>query len=203
MPEQLRKRVLEYYAYCNLTQPIGTHWDLAELPSHLRLELVMHRYRNVISRVVFFTGLRHDVVEQICLRFHDYTAMAGEDIFEEGDWGHELIVVQRGRARAHRMESEAQAGGGSDAEDYWEFIEGDFFGELEFLGLRDRRHFTIEAVTHCELSALNLEDLAPLRTVFSSLQARFLAYEKLRSTLEQVRTGASIPRSRGTDTIMS
>ena len=71
-------------------------------------------------------------------------------------------------------------------------------GELEFLGLRDRRHFTIEAVTHCELSALNLEDLAPLRTVFSSLQARFLAYEKLRSTLEQVRTGASIPRSRGT-----
>jgi len=66
------------------------------------------------------------------------------DVYVEGDPGHSLYVVARGKAAIVRKN-------GTLVGDSQELVIGDYFGEMQVLGVSSRRLETVRAMTYCQL----------------------------------------------------
>ena len=70
-----------------------------ELPPKFSKQLVLHRFSAIVHHVPFFRSCSDECVVQICRKFHSFSAMPDDWILEEGEHSHELIIIEKGKAK--------------------------------------------------------------------------------------------------------
>lgn len=172
-PPEIRTKVQNYYDF-KFSNKEGKSELISELPTPLQIDLVKHRYGKLISRVPFFATLNDRAVVDLCMQMKSFTVTPGDPIMSLGEWNDELLVLSKGTAR-----TEAR---GEDGK-YTTFDVGQFWGEMQFLGLERQRTMTIVSGTYCEVASLAPEDMSKL-TYGMQITHRLQAYAETRQTVE-------------------
>ena len=115
---------------------------MQELPTSIRQELLLHRYASTIEMLPFLAGIRADIAVEVCQQFHQFPVMPGDLVMKKGAYGNELLILIRGVAR-----SVPDLDADGDTVPLQEYEVGSFFGELEFLGVRDKRDVSVQVLT--------------------------------------------------------
>lgn len=67
-----------------------------------------------------------------------------------------------------------------------EYVEGSFFGELEFLGISSARSITVRAQRFCEVSTLNPMDIQDVLDIHIGLKRRLQRYGVLKQDMQTI-----------------
>lgn len=100
VPEELGERVEDFYSQKYMNKTMFNEDLLLELPTRLRAEMTLHRFRPVIQKVPFFHGCREDAVVDICMKLKSHSTMANDDIVTRGEPYRELLILTNGKARS-------------------------------------------------------------------------------------------------------
>ena len=97
-PYEVRKRVRTFYAHLYENKTVFDEKEiLSQLPAGMATELVYLMYKSVIDATPFFEGLPLDVQTKLCLSMKPYPALSGDVIMSEGEIGHEMFLIMKGR----------------------------------------------------------------------------------------------------------
>eukprot|EP01043_Picozoa_sp_COSAG02_P036987 COSAG02_NODE_2749_length_8102_cov_2.238411_3_plen_133_part_00 len=105
-----------------------------------------HRYGDLVVRVPFFAGMQRAALNDLCQQMKSFTTMPGDPIMLRNERADELLFLCTGIARLPTK---------SDDGSYETFGVGHFWGELEFLGVQQRRSQTVLASTYCDIASLS------------------------------------------------
>lgn len=117
-----------------------------DLPASLQVDLMHHRYGDLLVRVPFFAGMQRAALNELCQHMKSFTIMPGDPIMLRGECTDELLFLCTGVARLPKR---------NDDGSYQTYAVGHCWGELEFLGIQQRRLQTVLASTYCEISSLS------------------------------------------------
>lgn len=177
-PPGLKSSIKTFY---NTKYPRKTLFDedmiYREIPPKFSKQLVLHRFERTVHHVPFFRGCSDECVVQICRKFHSFSAMPGDWILEKGEHNHELIILQRGKAK------------GIDGHITTNFNTGSFFGELGFLGLVSYTSMAVQAQEYCDLYGLRFADIQDVLLDFPTLNEKLTQYAHLRRKAMQMLQG--------------
>lgn len=180
VPMELADRIDSFFQYKFETHTMFDDDKVMDLlPSKIRSDFILHRFRNIINMIPFFRGCREDAVIEIVTRFKGFSVLPLEPLFEAGDPHVELCVLTKGRmAMVHTK---------ADGEEIMEaeYFKGSFFGENQFLGFDKERTSTFRARTFCEVSTLHPDDMEPVLRKHVKLRRRLEKYAKLKSEMEK------------------
>eukprot|EP01052_Picozoa_sp_SAG31_P002277 SAG31_NODE_79_length_27235_cov_6.268868_6_plen_782_part_00 len=96
---ELHEQVLEYYQFKFSNNTLfDDHEIMMELPTSLRHQIVLHRFESTIQLVPFLSGVRDDVVVELCLHMKDFPVMPGDRVMTQGAYHKELLILTRGVA---------------------------------------------------------------------------------------------------------
>jgi hypothetical protein len=191
--DDLYLKVTNYYEFKFASKTMFDGAQIfAELPTKLRSDLTLHRYKEVIDKVPFFHGIREDATVEIADKLKSYSVMPFDYVMVQGEPYRELMILTTGKARsippgeaAAKLGPRAFSAKGADAVDaVIEFPEGSFFGELEFLGFSELRSMTVEAERFCEISTLHPADIESVLNIHIGLRRRLQRYGGLKKEME-------------------
>eukprot|EP01048_Picozoa_sp_COSAG05_P020755 COSAG05_NODE_3620_length_1955_cov_4.852970_1_plen_437_part_10 len=132
--EGLRNKVQDYYdyKYQNKEGPTGI---FNELPNQMKTSLIKERYQELIQKVPFFSEdvLNDKLLVEICLKLKPFTVAPNDYVMIKGDQHDDLLILSQGEARTSTSSSSG------DQMEVTLFEAGAFWGELQFLGLEERR----------------------------------------------------------------
>ena len=161
---------------------------LDSLPSAIRADFLLHKYRKTIRAVPFFRGCHRDALVSIVGTMQEYTVLASEFLYHDGDPYVDLIFLINGRMSSVEEKTMTMIGE--------EHRAGSYFGEHEFLGFDVCRAGSIRARTFCEVASLHPVDLKPVLAQHIPLRRKFEAYIKLKSQLQQKIDNVDFSQSR-------
>ena len=184
VPEELGDRMDAFFHYKYETNTMFDDQKILDaLPTQIRNDFILHRFRKIINKIPFFRGCRDDLIIEIVTRFRSFSVMPLDYLFHKGDAHVELCVLTKGRmALVHEKSQE-----GADAEEVMdaEYFPGAFFGEVEFLGFGKQRTATIRARTFCEISTLHPTEMEPVLRQHVKLRRRLEKYARLKTEIEK------------------
>ena len=180
VPDELSERIDAFFEYKFQSHTMFDDQRIMDLlPTRIRTDYILHRFRNIINMIPFFRGCREDAVIEIVTRFKSFSVLPLDYLFRVGDPYVELCVLTKGRM-AMVLERP-----GKDEKMVAEYFPGAFFGESEFLGFGRERTVTIRARTFCEVSTLHPEDMEPVLRAHVKLRRRLEKYAKLKVEMEK------------------
>ena len=99
VPRELHEKVTAfyYYKFSGLTM-FDENVIMNELPTSLRHTLVLHRFEKTIQMVPFLSGVREDVVVDLCQQIKSFCVMPDSHIMDKGAFQRELLILTRGVA---------------------------------------------------------------------------------------------------------
>jgi len=177
VPHDLCSKVNDYYKFKFSSKTLFDDQRIfSELPSALRIELVKHRYSKIITKIPLFHGLNDEAVVSICQRMKEYSLMPGEFVMKSGEDTREIIILTRGTVVREFTDIEV-----SNSEEQFtaEFEEGSFFGDLEFLGIQNKRTITLKTRSYCEFSALHPDDVTDIFMKYPRLKKKLDIYAQM------------------------
>ncbi len=149
LPLELQDRIRDYYAYM-WRQRMG--FDEAEflhgLPRSLQDEVSRHLKQEVIEKIPLFKGADEAFVRDVARHLRPLVLVPGDCLFRQGDEGHEMYFVVRGRLAV------VDAG----ERHISELRDGDFFGEIALFSNKPRTA-SVRALGYCDLYSLSREVL--------------------------------------------
>jgi len=180
VPEDLADRMDAFFEYKFESHTMFDDQRIMDiLPTRIRTDFILHRFRNVINMIPFFRGCREDVVIEIVTRLKSFSVLPTDYLFRVGDPYVELCVLTKGRmAMVHQNQGKEEI---MEAE----YFKGAFFGESEFLGFGKERTATIRARTFCEVSTLHPEDMESVLRHHVKLRRRLEKYARLKIEMEK------------------
>ena len=180
VPDELGDRMDAFFQYKFETNTMFDDQKILDaLPTQIRTDFILHRFRKIVDKIPFFRGCREDLIIEIVTRFRSFSVMPLDYFFHSGDAHVELCVLTKGRmALVHD-----NAGGGEIMEA--EYFPGAFFGEAEFLGFGKERTATIRARTFCEVSTLHPAEMEPVLRQHVKLRRRLEKYTRLKTEIEK------------------
>lgn len=115
------------------------------------------RIASTLAQVPLFSGLEREIVDRLAaaVAVHHYDHR--EVLVREGDAGHSLFVLDRGRVSV----TKTSAGPGSSTVEIAQLGTGDFFGEMSLL-TGAPRSATVSAEGGCEVLVVDQEALGPI-----------------------------------------
>jgi len=124
-----------------------------------------------------------------------------DSIIEEGDYDDELLIIARGSARTKRSDKQTDIFTESVLANLLffycshqpclrvpRFEVGSFFGELEFLGISEKRSLAVVAKTFCEMAAIAPTAIQNILLSNPNLKRRLESYGSMRKTVEDKMT---------------
>lgn len=144
-PRALIDRVQGYYEYVwHRYRGISEGELLHDLPATMRLEILSHLARDVISDVPIFQHCDEPLRNDLLLALDAQAFGPGTFLAREGEIGNEICFIARGRLEVISAEADAPC----------EFLEpGDYFGDLSLV-LGERRTASVRALTYCDVFVL-------------------------------------------------
>lgn len=176
-PVDLRTKVHQFYEFKYYNKE-GPPDILNELPVALQTALIQARYGGLIEKVPFFSGCNERCAVDICKQMRSYTVSPGDNIMEAGEYNDELLILAKGVGRTTDKDPLTQT--------FSEFEVGSFFGELQFLGLEEKRTLTITAVTFSEIAAIAPEAIQAVLLANADLRQRLEAYGVMRKEIDDM-----------------
>jgi hypothetical protein len=98
-PVELRDRVQDYFDFQFANKEGGSDEIMEQLPTGLQVDVVKHRYGQLINTVPFFATLRDSAVVELCQQMNSHTVPPGAAIMTKGEWHDELLILSKGHAR--------------------------------------------------------------------------------------------------------
>lgn len=180
VPEGLSERIDAFFEYKFESHTMFDDQRIMDsLPTRIRTDFILHRYKNIIDMIPFFRGCREDVIIEIVTRFKSYSVLPTDYLFRIGDPYVELCVLTKGRmAMVNEREGREEI---MEAE----YFKGAFFGESEFLGFGKERTATVRARTFCEVSTLHPDDMESVLRQHVKLRRRLEKYGRLKMEMEK------------------
>ena len=180
VPEELGDRMDAFFQYKFETNTLFDDQKILDaLPTQIRTDFILHRFRKIVNKIPFFRGCREDLIIEIVTRFRSFSVMPLDYLFHAGDAHVELCVLTKGRmALVHEKQGAEEI---MDAE----YFPGAFFGETEFLGFGKERTATIRARTFCEVSTLHPTEMEPVLRQHVKLRRRLEKYTRLKNEIEK------------------
>ena len=184
-PRDLQGHIQNFYA---ARYPRKTLFDEGmiynELPTKFSQRLVLHRFSSTIQRVPLFRNIEPECTVMICRQLRTFTANKGDTIIAKNEPNSELFIMVRGYAN------------GTDGYIETNYRHGDFFGELEFVGLGTQSTSTVMAMEFCSLYGLRYVDLLDTLKVFPDLKNRLYLYAQQRKEAMDAVRGDRSPSHR-------
>jgi len=169
LPRRLRLRVRRYYKnYFAHKTCLDESEILGSLSTFLRREVTMHLLSDSLYTIPFFQGRDPDVLARVLTLVKPLHAAAGDALSVAGEPGEEMFVVVRGRLAVLDGGGGGGGGGGgaasggdgsSEERVVYTLTRGQYFGELQLLGVSATRTATLRAETACELQSVGKHDL--------------------------------------------
>jgi len=175
----IRAKVQDFYDF-KFASKQGSASIINELPLAIQIELIQQRYGSLISKVPFFATLHEHAVVELCRAMVNFTVSPGDFILEKGEYNSDLLILSKGTART--------PGRGEDGT-FTTFDVGAFWGEMEFLGLTQKRQISVVADLYCEVAAIHTESIVPGTPAHRNLSA----YGTMRQEMQrQAAAGESV-----------
>lgn len=125
---------------------------VANLPLPLQAEVLSHVQQRVVHNASLFKHCDAGFINAVVVRLRPQVVLPGDEVFSVGDASADLFFISRGCVDITDGVHPASA-----------FIaalrEGEFFGEVEAFGARQRRCVTVTATTFCDLHVISKADL--------------------------------------------
>ena len=169
-PADLRLKVQNYFDF-KFGNKEGSSQLIQDLPASLQMELVGHRYGDLIARVPFFASLNDRAKVDLCQQMRSFTVAPGDFLMAKGDWHDELLILSKGSARTAEKGEDGKA---------TLYDVGTFWGEMQFLGLEHQRTVSVVADTYCEVASLSPKNIHSSSTIHTRLGA----YAEMRIDIE-------------------
>lgn len=115
------------------------------------------RIAATLAQVPLFSGLGVEILDRLAAAAHLHHYDHREVLVREGESGHSLFVLDRGRVSV----TKSSAGPGSSAVEIAQLGRGDFFGEMSLL-TGAPRSATVSAEGGCEVLVVDQEALGPI-----------------------------------------
>ncbi|MBM4143513.1 MAG: cyclic nucleotide-binding domain-containing protein [Lentisphaerae bacterium] len=162
LPESLRQRIRDYYAYL---------WDkrlafdesslIAALPPGLQVDVALFLKRDIVENVPLFAGAGEAFIREIALQMKPAVFMPGDVVYRKGAASRDMYFITRGRLEVVSPSGSVIA----------VLKDGDFFGEVGLV-LGARRNATVRAITHCDLYMLDHDLFARIAAHHPEIAAR-------------------------------
>eukprot|EP00163_Fabomonas_tropica_P011993 TRINITY_DN2303_c0_g1_i1.p1 TRINITY_DN2303_c0_g1~~TRINITY_DN2303_c0_g1_i1.p1 ORF type:complete len:725 (+),score=131.03 TRINITY_DN2303_c0_g1_i1:272-2446(+) len=148
IPDDIRTRVRAYFNYLWSRQQGYVDNDiLAQLPPHIQVDICLHLYSELISKVQFFQECSPAFINLLVVKLQMEVYAPGDFIIRAGDIGMEMYFILSG-------EADVEVGGNVVGT----MKTGAFFGEIALLSASPRTA-SIVAAAHCDLLKLTKQDL--------------------------------------------
>ena len=121
----------------------------------------------MLAKVPLFSDLEPEIIGRLAQAAHVHHYDHREMLVHEGESGHSLFVLDRGRVSV----TKASAGPGSSAVEIAQLGPGDFFGEMSLL-TGAPRSATVSAEGGCEVLVVDQDALAPILQADPELVAK-------------------------------
>jgi CRP-like cAMP-binding protein len=157
VPRELSERVRSYHDYIWARyRGLKERELLSDLPVSLRLEVLLHLARDLLTNVRLFKYCSVPLRNELLLALQPQTVSPGDFISREGEAGHEIYFVSRGSVEILSRDGAASHG---------PLGSGDYFGHLSLI-LGERRTASVRAQTYCDLFMLGRSDFERIRTEY-------------------------------------
>eukprot|EP00753_Platysulcus_tardus_P010889 PLAT3132.1.p1 GENE.PLAT3132.1~~PLAT3132.1.p1 ORF type:complete len:918 (+),score=369.32 PLAT3132.1:19-2772(+) len=150
VPQFFQKIIKDYYDHL-WASPTNEHEVLQDLPEMLRMRLGLVLNRDLVQRVPIFQAFSAETFISLIQMLHPVTYVAGEFIVKQGDSGHAMYFIKRGKVEVLL--------GGYKRVDIMH--DGDYFGERALLH-SEPRSASCRAVEFCDILVLERSDFNKL-----------------------------------------
>ncbi|XP_033111122.1 potassium/sodium hyperpolarization-activated cyclic nucleotide-gated channel 2-like [Anneissia japonica] len=145
VPYQTQKRVLEYYEHRYQRKYFNEHAIISEQNKPLRLALVQHQCKSLISKVDFLDNADPDFVAELIQKLEFEVYLEGDEIIQADTRGTAMYFIEHGSVE---IIVEGNVIG--------RLSDGDHFGEIALL-TDIKRVATVVATATCDLYSLSRE----------------------------------------------
>jgi CRP/FNR family transcriptional regulator, cyclic AMP receptor protein len=137
------------------------------------------RHRELLSKIALFESLTEEDLDNLTLRLEEVTYEEGQSVFQQGDGGSALFIIEEGAI-------EIAYGEGKTKVVLATLFNGQYFGELSLFDDSKPRSATATALKHSELVRLDRDDLVDFVNKKPAAALRIIAEmgERLRQTNE-------------------
>eukprot|EP01104_Vermistella_antarctica_P008758 TRINITY_DN2214_c4_g1_i1.p1 TRINITY_DN2214_c4_g1~~TRINITY_DN2214_c4_g1_i1.p1 ORF type:complete len:1101 (+),score=275.99 TRINITY_DN2214_c4_g1_i1:440-3742(+) len=143
VPQDLRKRITNYYEYLwSRQEGVADFEVLNDLPRLLKTEVKMALNHKVLEKVPMFKDWPLPVLRALVTEMEPVVTTPGEFLIHQGDTGSEMYFLIKGIVAVDVNGKEVDC-----------MVSGSFFGEMSLLFQR-KTAASIRAVTHCDLFIL-------------------------------------------------
>jgi len=126
---------------------------VADLPLQLKAEVLGHVQQRVVHNASLFKHCDAGFINAVVVRLRPQVVLPGDGIYSIGDATSDLFFITRGSVDI------TDGSGSPEAAVIATLVEGEFFGEVEAFGSRQRRCVTATATAFCDLHAISKADL--------------------------------------------
>lgn len=181
-PFELRAKVQEFYDY-KYANKEGPASIFTELPKQIQTDIVKQRWSGIIAKVPFFKDMTDRTIVDVCRAMKCFSVAPMDCIMEVGQEGSDLLILSKGTAMTKGEDDE-------NVEEDTAFEPGSFWGELQFLGLSNKRTLKVVATSFCEVATLKRADIRQTLRTSPVLRHRLEHYAKMRKAIEdKMKTG--------------
>jgi voltage-gated potassium channel len=157
VPAEIDAKVRNYYEYIwERYRGLDKNELLNDLPSPLRLEILLHLARNILETVPLFKHCSPVLRNALLTSLESKTFPPGSYIANEGELGKSIFFIVEGSVEIISV---------ADKKSWGTMGEGDYFGYMS-LALGEQRTATIRATGFCDLLILNKEDFNRIKNEF-------------------------------------
>jgi voltage-gated potassium channel len=157
VPAEIDAKVRNYYEYIwERYRGLDKNELLNDLPSPLRLEILLHLASNILETVPLFKHCSPVLRNALLTSLESKTFPPGSHIANEGELGKCIFFIVEGSVEILSV---------ADKKSWGTMSEGDYFGYMS-LALGEQRTATIKAVGFCDLLILHKEDFNRIKSEF-------------------------------------
>ena len=161
VPHQLNTRVRNYYEYLwERYQGVREGALLEDLPAPLRLDIMGHLARNILTTVPLFKYSPEPLRDQLLMSLEPQTYPPDTYVIRENRVGNEIYFITQGSV-------EITTDNGSNV--HGTFGPGDYFGYMSLV-LNEKRTASIRTLDYCDMLLLNRSKFESIREEFPEFQ---------------------------------
>lgn len=148
LPSGLQQKIKDYYVYVWKKKMGYDESEFIEgLPIGLKREVSLQLKKEIVEKIPMFQNTTEHFLMEIALRLKPMVSIPGEIIFRQGDVGHEMYFILKGKMAVIKSENKVVK----------VLSDGDFFGEIA-LFKNIPRTATVKSESYSDLYCLDKEN---------------------------------------------
>lgn len=157
IPTSLQLRVNGYYRYLWESRMGYDETEvLADLPTNIKEDIVLHLNQNIIERVAFLKDAEPTLIRDLVAQLKPVVFTPGDCVFKAGEQGHCMYFILSGKVEVTSRDGKKV---------FATLGEGNYFGEIALL-LSQPRSASIRAIEYCDMYLLERDSFEHVLTYY-------------------------------------